>query len=236
MRGGGDRFALGGTVLALVAVVVLMAGCPPKYPKCDGDKDCRAGEYCVNNQCQQCRADNDCPGGGNCKAGRCEAPAAKTIGCSDDSQCPPNQSCIGGACKPCSDDAQCGAGGKCNAGRCARASSTGEENLPPRKCTLEPVYFDFNEYSLTTEGTGAIDRDADCIKKDARGATLVGHSDPRGTEEYNLALSDRRAQSVKDRLVKLGVTTNLKTVAKGELDASGQDEAGWAHDRRVDVQ
>ena len=223
-------------VLYAAVCLAALAGCPPKYPKCDGDKDCHEKEYCVNGQCQQCRDDRDCPGGGSCKAGRCEAPVAKPMtSCTDDTQCPSGQSCIGGVCKPCVSDSQCGENGKCNAGRCVRNTNP-DENPPVRGCTLEPVYFDFNEYSLTTEGTGAIDKDAECIKKEARGATLTGHSDPRGTEEYNLALSDRRAQSVKDRLVKLGVTSNLKTVAKGELDATGKDEAGWAHDRRVDVQ
>ena len=222
---------------AAVVCLAFATGCPPKYPKCSNDKDCHEKEFCVNGQCQQCRSDVDCPGGGNCKGGRCEAPVARAIGCSDDTQCPANQSCLDGKCRPCSDDSQCGAGGKCSAGRCQRHAPSGDENnLPARGCTLEPVYFDFNEYSLTTEGTSAIDKDAECIKKDNRGATLTGHTDQRGTEEYNLALSDRRAQSVKDRLIKLGVTGNLKTVAKGELDATGKDEAGFAHDRRVDVQ
>jgi peptidoglycan-associated lipoprotein len=229
------RRALG--ALFALGCLVALSGCPAKYPKCDNDKDCHEKEFCVNGQCQQCRSDVDCPGGGNCKGGRCEAPVARAIGCSDDTQCPANQSCLDGKCRPCSDDSQCGAGGKCSAGRCQRHAPSGDENnLPARGCTLEPVYFDFNEYSLTTEGTSAIDKDAECIKKDNRGATLTGHTDQRGTEEYNLALSDRRAQSVKDRLIKLGVTGNLKTVAKGELDATGKDEAGFAHDRRVDVQ
>lgn len=223
------RFALPLPALALLA---LAAGCPPKYPKCDGDKDCHAGEFCVNGQCQQCRSDGDCAGG-KCNAGRCEKAAPASRACSDDSQCPAGQSCIAGQCKPCTSDAQCGEGGKCNAGRCDRAGALPPP--PPSSCAREPVYFDFNEYALTTEATAAIDRDADCIKKSNRGATLTGRTDPRGTEEYNLALSDKRAQSVKDRLARLGVTGNLKTVARGEMDATGKDEAGWAHDRRVDV-
>ena len=170
--------------LPALVLLALAAGCPPKYPKCDGDKDCHAGEFCVNGRCQQCRSDGDCKGG-KCNAGRCER---------------------GGALPP-----------------------------PPASCTLEPIYFDFNEYALTTEATASIDRDADCIKKSNRGATLTGKTDPRGTEEYNLALSDKRAQSVKERLARLGVTGNLKTVARGEMDATGKDEAGWAKDRRVDV-
>ncbi len=212
--------------------MLALAGCPPKYPKCDNDKDCHEKEYCVNGQCQQCRSDGDCPGGGKCNAGRCEAAPPVSQACTDDAQCPAGQSCIDGKCRPCASDAECGEGGKCNAGRCQRAS------LPPpptAACQLEPIYFDFNEYSLTTEATGAIDRDADCLKKQNRGATLTGRTDPRGTEEYNLALSDKRAQSVKDRLSRLGVTGNLKTVARGEMDATGKDEAGWAKDRRVDL-
>ena len=105
----------------------------------------------------------------------------------------------------------------------------------PRRATLEPVYFDFNESVLTTEATAAIDRDAECIKKTNHGVTLTGRTDPRGTEEYNLALSDKRAQQVKGRMGQLGVTTDMKINARGEMDATGKDEAGWAKDRRVDV-
>lgn len=219
-------------VPAALCLLLFAGGCPPKYPKCNNDKDCHEKEYCVNGQCQQCRNDNDCPAGGTCKAGRCEAaPSTPQVqACTDDSECPPGQSCIGGQCKPCASDSDCGEGGRCNAGRCQRGAP------PPASCTLEPVYFDFNEFALTTEATSALDHDADCIKKQGgRGVTLTGHTDPRGTEEYNLALSDKRAQAVKDRLTRLGVTGTLKTVARGEMDATGTEEAGWAKDRRVDV-
>ena len=219
--------------LAAVVCLAFATGCPPKYPKCSGDKDCHEHEYCVNGQCQQCRSDGDCPGGGKCNAGRCEqAPPPANLSCTDDRQCPAGQSCIDGSCKPCTSDEQCGEGGKCNAGRCQRAT------LPPppnAKCTLEPVYFDFNESALTTEATSAIDRNADCIKKTNHGVTLTGRTDPRGTEEYNLALSDKRAQAVKSRLGQLGVSGDMKINARGEMDATGKDEAGWAKDRRVDV-
>ncbi|HEY2748072.1 MAG TPA: OmpA family protein [Polyangia bacterium] len=216
---------------AAIVCLFLATGCPPKYPKCSGDKDCHEKEYCVNGTCQQCRSDGDCPGG-KCNAGRCESAPPPSMSCTDDRQCPAGQSCIDGTCKPCTSDEQCGEGGKCNAGRCTRA------NLPPppnAKCTLEPVYFDFNESVLTTEATSAIDRDADCIKKNPHAVTLTGRTDPRGTEEYNLALSDKRAQSVKGRMSQLGVSSAMKINARGEMDATGKDEAGWAKDRRVDV-
>ena len=158
----------------------------------------------------------------------------RSTSCTDDAQCPAGQSCIGGVCKPCTADEQCGEGGKCNAGRCQRAAAN-VAPPPNAKCTLEPVYFDFNESVLTTEATAAIDGDADCIKKNQHGVTLTGRTDPRGTEEYNLALSDRRAQAVKSRMGQLGVSNDMKINARGELDATGKDEAGWAKDRRVDV-
>jgi peptidoglycan-associated lipoprotein len=222
--------------VGVLAGVLALNGCGPTYPKCDKDKDCHEKEFCVNGQCQQCRDDADCQAGEACNKGRCEPKA-----CSDDSVCPAGQSCIGGVCKPCASDSECGEGGKCNQGRCQRkpAEPMSTEPLTNGKgCTLEPVYFDFNEYSLSTEATTAIDKDADCIKQTggSKKVLLTGRTDPRGTEEYNLALSDHRAQSVKDRLVRMGLDNGrLKTVARGELDATGNDETGWAKDRRVDV-
>jgi peptidoglycan-associated lipoprotein len=224
-----------GVTLWPFLVAILLTGCPLQYPKCERDKDCREKEFCVNGTCQSCRNDADCPTGQRCNAGRCEAAATK--GCSDDTQCPADQSCIDGACRPCASDDQCGVGGKCSHGRCQRATAEGS-SLPaaPGPCQLEPVYFDFNESILSTEATSAIDRNGECLKKAGnRAATLTGHTDPRGTEEYNLALSDKRAQSVRDRLSREGVSSNMKIVAKGELEATGTDESGWAKDRRVDL-
>jgi peptidoglycan-associated lipoprotein len=226
-------------VWALGCVLALLAGCGPTYPKCDKDKDCHENEYCVNGQCQQCRNDKDCKAGEACNKGRCE-PAK--IACTDDAQCPSGQSCIAGTCKPCAGDGECGEGGKCNQGRCQRAAATPQTThdalVAGSGCTLEPIYFDFNESSLSTEATSSIDRNADCIKKTGgeKPVLLTGRTDPRGTEEYNLALSDKRAQGVKDRLTRMGIDSGrLRTVARGELDANGSDESGWAKDRRVDV-
>ena len=64
---------------------------------------------------------------------------------------------------------------------------------------------------------------------------MIGHTDPRGTQEYNLALSEKRAQSVRDHLGRLGVEGNqLSVLPRGSLDAKGTDEPSWAQDRRVD--
>jgi peptidoglycan-associated lipoprotein len=65
--------------------------------------------------------------------------------------------------------------------------------------------------------------------------TLSGHCDPRGTDEYNLALSERRAQTVRDYLQRMGIPAErMRTLPRGALDATGTDETGWSRDRRVD--
>lgn len=215
-------------------------GCKPTYPACENDDHCKEKkEFCVNKQCQQCRNDKDCKDGQECKAGRCEA---KKTACQDDTQCPSGESCIEGVCKACTTDDQCGTGGKCDKGRCQRAQSTTEDpngsQPPPSQCKCDTVYFDFNESNLSAEATSAIEKTADCLKKiGTRSVGLAGYTDPRGTEEYNLALSDKRAQSVKDRLVRLGIDAGrLRIIPKGETEASGADESGWAKDRKVECQ
>jgi peptidoglycan-associated lipoprotein len=238
-----------------LTLAVLSVGCKPDYPSCRNDSDCRTDpkEYCVNGKCQQCRTDKDCKAGEACRDGRC-GPAATA--CTDDSQCPPGQSCLNGACAPCGSDADCGPGGRCQAGKCSRAKKCGRDDDcaqdeeckggvcvsgRPRPsgataCTVDPVYFDFNESSVTTEGAATLQRNADCIKKEGKPVLLTGRTDPRGTSEYNLALSWKRAESVKSYLTSLGVKSDLKTEGRGELDAKGTDEAGWSKDRRVDAQ
>ena len=132
--------------------------------------------------------------------------------CKTDNDCPQDEDCVHGFC-----------------------SKDKAPPPPPTQCTLDAVFFDFNESALTTEATAVLARDAECLKKVGRPAQLIGHTDPRGTQEYNLALSERRAQSVRDHLGRLGVEgTQLTVLPRGALDAKGTDEPSWAQDRRVD--
>lgn len=65
---------------------------------------------------------------------------------------------------------------------------------------------------------------------------LVGHADPRGNEEYNMALGGRRADNVKSAIASAGLESGrIATTSRGKMDATGTDEAGWEKDRRVDV-
>ena len=66
---------------------------------------------------------------------------------------------------------------------------------------------------------------------------LVGHADPRGTDEYNLGLGTRRAETVSSYLQRLGVPPRqLEASTRGAIDATGANELGWRLDRRVDLE
>jgi len=240
----------------------ILGGCKPKYPNCEGDTDCPGNaegkEWCVNGQCQQCRPDGrDCAAGKACMSGRCQAIPGY---CGKPTDCPTGV-CEKNRCVACTGDAGCPAGGRCNAGKCeadsrkickgndecaenedcvnGRCTRVGRGNKyvgQDGDCKLDTVLFGYNEFELSSTNTSAVDRNAECIKKGSRSVTLVGHTDPRGTPEYNLALSDKRAQAVKRRMRDLGISEqNLFLVPRGEMDASGTDEASWSQDRRVEV-
>ena len=84
----------------------------------------------------------------------------------------------------------------------------------------------------------ALDANARCLRaKPSLAITVVGMTDPRGTEEYNLALGEGRARTVHRYLTQLGVDEQRATFrSMGEEMATGEDEAGWARDRRADVE
>jgi peptidoglycan-associated lipoprotein len=104
-------------------------------------------------------------------------------------------------------------------------------------CNYEPIHFEFDKASLTPEAQRQLSTLADCIKKANSKLTLEGHADERGTDEYNLQLSNRRAASVKKYLTDLGVNgRNLDTVGYGyhRPAVQGHNEAAWAANRRVE--
>jgi peptidoglycan-associated lipoprotein len=100
--------------------------------------------------------------------------------------------------------------------------------------------FDFDKDELTPEDRTVLDQLATCLTNGAakgKAVALIGRADPRGTEEYNLGLGSRRANSVSQYLGRLGVGAGQMAVTtRGALEATGTDEAGWRNDRRVDVQ
>lgn len=194
--------------------VAMLFGCGPEYPNCGDDNDCHQGEFCVNGQCQQCRTDGDCELGQHCNAGRCDP--------------------IEGYCGSTSD---CGAGEDCENNRCvARQSVEPTPAAVPQTsdCSLQEVHFEFDSDSLDSGARDAIAANARCIRERSMGRVHVtGYTDNRGTEEYNLALGDRRARAVLDYLRSLGVTASLSASSMGEEMAQGETEGAWRQDRKV---
>ncbi|MFW5876468.1 MAG: OmpA family protein [Myxococcota bacterium] len=211
------RFAF--AFLTTLAVGGGLAGCGPNYPNCDNDEDCHEGEYCVNGMCQQCRTDADCPSGQQCADGRCDDIEGF---CESANDCPDGQECENNRCvEPVESTTDLGTG------------DTGDGS-----CTIEAVYFEFDSANLRSSARNQIQSNVDCMReKDISKLHLTGHTDPRGTEEYNLALGDRRARSVRDYMSDLGMDESDVTVSSmGEEMATGTDEQGWSTDRRVEFE
>jgi len=101
--------------------------------------------------------------------------------------------------------------------------------------------FNYDQFELLKQDRDVLDTVGKCVMKDGplagRAIQLVGRADPRGTEEYNLALGDKRANAVSAYLVRMGVAKDQVSITtRGSLDATGRDENSWRRDRRVDLQ
>lgn len=99
------------------------------------------------------------------------------------------------------------------------------------------VYFDFDKSELRAEATEQLARNADWLREHPDYAvTLEGHCDERGTNEYNLALGERRANAAKSYLVSLGIDGGrLTTISYGEERpvCTQSTEACWQRNRRA---
>ncbi len=109
---------------------------------------------------------------------------------------------------------------------------------PGSKYGLETVYFDYDSSSLRPDAIATLQKNAEKIKQ-VPGVIiqLAGHCDERGTQEYNLALGERRALAVRDYLIKLGIPgERLVTISYGEEFPAdpGHNESAWAKNRRVE--
>jgi peptidoglycan-associated lipoprotein len=238
--------------------LVLLFGCPkpPAYPECRNDDDCsghvevcinnvcrecrddaqcakKPGTVCVNNACQakaQCQQNRDCPEGQKCAQNKCVAECTEATVQQD---CGSGRKCLSGRCAApdaCNVDSECGSGQACVQGRCAAAQAS---------CRLDSVYFGFDDSNLTPAARSTLDSDYQCLRQ--RGnppTTIAGHADERGTTEYNLALGQRRAESVRRYLAGLGADPGkMKVVSYGEERPAdpGHNEAAWAKNRRAEI-
>jgi len=102
---------------------------------------------------------------------------------------------------------------------------------------LQTVYFDYDSFNLRSDARGALKSNGEWMKKNSSARVQIeGHCDERGTNEYNMALGDRRANAVKSYLVKMGVSSSrIDTISFGEERPadSGHDEGAWSRNRRA---
>ena len=221
--------------LGLSAAMLVLSGCPPTYPKCESDDHCNdKGEVCVQGQCQECATNANCKEGFVCDANKC-VPKPE---CTGDTGCGEGKKCKQGKCAVAESKPECSADDDCPSGQgCAKGKCTTSSNTSSNACTFEPVRFEFNEYNLSSQVQSTLGQYADCIKKGSLRFTLEGHADERGTDEFNLVLSQKRAASVRKYLVDLGVSGGaLDTVGYGENKpaVNGSNDTAWATNRRVE--
>lgn len=102
---------------------------------------------------------------------------------------------------------------------------------------LKTVNFEFDKASLTSASKKLIQENVEWMKRNPKTKVQIeGHCDSRGSIEYNVALGERRANSVKDYMISLGVSASrLATISYGEEKplVSGDSEANWAKNRRA---
>lgn len=103
---------------------------------------------------------------------------------------------------------------------------------------METVFFEYDSYMLTTVAQQLLRESAKRLDNNRKEkVTLEGHCDERGSDEYNLALGERRALAVKNYLLELGVASErLITISYGEERPThfGKNEMAWKQNRRVE--
>lgn len=101
------------------------------------------------------------------------------------------------------------------------------------------AYFAFDSANIRQQDHLVLGKLAECFSTGplkGREMRLVGHADPRGSDEYNMVLGGKRADNVKGFIATKGLAdSQMTTTSRGEMDSSGTDEAGWSRDRRVDI-
>ena len=99
--------------------------------------------------------------------------------------------------------------------------------------------FGFDSATLRADWAEALGTLSDCMKTGGlkgEALLLTGHTDPRGSEDYNMALGSRRAEATKDAISEFGIEGGrLSTSSRGKAEAQGTDDSSWAQDRRVDI-
>jgi peptidoglycan-associated lipoprotein len=113
----------------------------------------------------------------------------------------------------------------------------GKAPITPASSPLKDVYFEYDRYDLSSDARSVLRANADWLKSNPNARVEIeGHCDDRGTNEYNLALGAKRAQSAREYLATLGVAAQrLSTISYGEEIpvCKEQDESCWRQNRRA---
>jgi len=120
-----------------------------------------------------------------------------------------------------------------------RAQAEAQQALETAAADVGTVfYFGFDSSSLTDEARAQVDAHVAALLGNNDSIRLEGHTDERGTREYNLALGERRANAVRDYMVANGVPSyRIETISYGEENpvAYGSGESNWQQNRRVEL-
>jgi peptidoglycan-associated lipoprotein len=133
--------------------------------------------------------------------------------------------------RTCSSDIDCGERQLCIRSKCV--------DIVPglAECSNVRIHFDFNQADIHPDETAKLQRMGRCLKADhALHVTIEGNADERGTEDWNLALGDKRATAVDNYLEQLGVSkAQLKTVSYGKDRplCTQHNEECWAKNRQA---
>lgn len=128
-------------------------------------------------------------------------------------------------------------------------SGINESNIPPEESArgksfgkvmninLEDVHFEYDQYTLSPEARDVLSKNVETLKNDPKIVVQIeGHADERGTVEYNLALGQKRASSVRNYLITAGIDSQrIYTISYGKerpLDPEHNEEA-WSKNRRA---
>jgi peptidoglycan-associated lipoprotein len=199
------------TALMIPAAGALLLGCPKKATKTEATPEPRVNEKVLATRPgQQAGGAGDLAGAGSRAAGQSEEQRLAQLQASRGDDIPIKESPAIEFVEPAAED----------------------------RSVLKPVYFDYDKSSIRPEYQPVLEGIARWMGKQTDRQLLVeGHCDERGTDEYNLALGERRALAVRRYLVALGVAADrVHTISYGEEKPAdpASTEAAWAKNRRAE--
>ena len=123
--------------------------------------------------------------------------------------------------------------------KAATQAASGDPRQVDSLLSKRLVYFDFNKSVISIDQLAIIESHSDYLSRNlAQGVILEGHADERGSNEYNLALGQRRSDAVRDIMLANGVSQEqIETISFGEESprALGHTEDAWKENRRVEI-